>query len=257
MDRTERDNLLFGIGGPVEIRHDTASGRRQIRFQRRENAVGVMRVQRRRIDAGNVDGFPDEARAAPAFFAGLDDEVAQFWDHLFAFAEEHEIHERGERFRGYGASAARDDEGPAEQIVPALGGTEGDAGQFQHVQHVGEAQFVRDRERKHMRLHDVRIAFQRGEADAVLAEEPAGFPAGGVYALGKDVFPVVEDGIQDFMSEVGHAHFVQIREGKGAVQANGRGLLVDGTFLGTDVVTGPGQQGEEFFHKEGFRRRRG
>ena len=91
----------------------------------------------------------------------------------------------------------------------------------------------------------------------MFAEEPAGFPAGGVHALGKDVFPIVEDGIQDFMSEVGHAHFVQIREGKGAVQANGRGLLVDGTFLGTDIVTGPGQQGEEFFHKEGFRRRRG
>ena len=54
-------------------------------------------------------------------------------------------------------------------------------------------------------------------------------------------------------SEVDYAHFVQIREGKGAVQANGRGLLVDGTFLGTDIVTGPGQQGEEFFHKEGFR----
>lgn len=59
------------------------------------------------------------------------------------------------------------------------------------------------------------------------------------------------------MSEVGHAHFVQIREGKGAVQANGRGLLVDGTFLGTDIVTGPGQQGEEFFHKEGFRQAAG
>ena len=97
-----------------------------------------------------------------------------------------------------------------------------------------------DREREHVRLHDVRVAFQRGEADAVFAEEPAGFPAGGVHAFGKDVFPIVEDGIQDFMSEVGHAHFVQIREGKGAVQANGRGLLVDGTFLGTDIVTDGG-----------------
>ena len=257
VDRTERDHLLFGIGGPVEIRHDTASGRRQIRFQRREHAVGVMRVQRRRIDAGNVDGFLDKARTAPAFSAGLDHEVAQFRDHLLAFAEEHEVHERGERFRGDGASAARDDEGPAEQIVPAIGGAERDSGKFQHVQHVGKTQFMRDREREHVRLHDVRVAFQRGEADAVFAEEPAGFPAGGVHALGKDVFPIVEDGIQDFMSEVGHAHFVQIREGKGAVQANGRGLLVDGTFLGTDIVTGPGQQGEEFFHKEGFRRRRG
>lgn len=155
-----------------------------------------------------------------------------------------------------GASAARDDEGPAEQIVPAIGGAERDAGKFQHVQYVGEAQFMRDREREHVRLHDVRVAFQRGEADAVFAEEPA-VSGRGVHALGKDVFPIVEDGIQDFMSEVGHAHFVQIREGKGAVQANGRGLLVDGTFLGTDIVTGPGQQGEEFFHKEGFRRRRG
>lgn len=72
VDRTERDHLLFGICGPVKISHDTASGRRQIRFQRREHAVGVMRVQRRRIDAGNVDGFLDKARTAPAFFAGLD-----------------------------------------------------------------------------------------------------------------------------------------------------------------------------------------
>ena len=174
VDRTERDHLLFGIGGPVKISHDTASGRRQIRFQRREHAVGVMRVQRRRIDAGNVDGFLDKARTAPAFFAGLDHEVAQFRDHLLAFAEEHEVHERGERFRGNGASAARDDEGPAEQIVPAIGGAERDAGKFQHVQYVGEAQFMCDREREHVRLHDVRVAFQRGEADAVFADSIVG-----------------------------------------------------------------------------------
>lgn len=106
--------------------------------------------------------------------------------------------------------------GQRNQIVPAIGGAERDAGKFQHVQYVGEAQFMRDREREHVRLHDVRVAFQRGEADAVFAEEPAGFPAGGVHAFGKDVFPIVEDGIQDFMSEVGHAILVQIREGKGS-----------------------------------------
>lgn len=77
-----------------------------------------------------------------------------------------------------GASAARDDEGPAEQIVPAIGGAERDSGKFQHVQHVGKTQFMRDREREHVCLHDVRVAFQRGEADAVFAEEPAGFPQG-------------------------------------------------------------------------------
>ena len=89
---------------------------------------------------------------------------------------------RGERFRGNGASAARDDEGPAEQIVPAIGGAERDAGKFQHVQYVGEAQFMRDREREHVRLHDVRVAFQRGEADAVFAEEPrSGLPGKGAY----------------------------------------------------------------------------
>ena len=116
-----------------------------------------------------------------------------------------------------GASAARDDEEPAEQIVPAIGGAERDAGKFQHVQYVGEAQFMRDREREHVRLHDVRVAFQRGEADAVFAEEPTGFPAGGVHALGKDVFPIVEDGIQDFLCRGRTCPLhVQIREGKGA-----------------------------------------
>ena len=63
--------------------------------------------------------------------------VASEWADLLAFAEEHEVHERGERFRGNGASAARDDEGPAEQIVPAIGGAESGRNPFQSASQSG------------------------------------------------------------------------------------------------------------------------
>ena len=107
-----------------------------------------------------------------------------------------------------------------------------------------------------MRSRNVGIAFERGQRHAVLAQQLAAFGAGRKDALGENVVPIIKDGIQYLVAEVGHAHLVEVREGQRAMQAHGGRVLVDRAFLGADVVAGPGQQGEEFFH-EGRGRLRG
>ncbi len=59
--RAEGHDLPLGVGRRVEIRDDPASRRGQAFAQRLERARGIVRVEGRRIDARNGDGFADKA----------------------------------------------------------------------------------------------------------------------------------------------------------------------------------------------------
>lgn len=79
-------------------------------------------------------------------------------------------------------------------------------------------------------------------------QEIPGLGRGREHALRGDIFPLVEDAVEDFLPQVGHAHLVQIRKGQGATQAHTARSLADRAFFNADVMAGVGEQGEEFFH---------
>ena len=253
MNGPERDHLTFRIGSRIKVGHDPSPWDGQIGVKRCKPAFGVVRIERRDIDAGNPHGFPEQARTRPPFRPGTNDQIAKFRNKLLAFAKQHDVDERRQRFGSNGASPSNHHERPPEQIFPPVGRPQRNAGQIQHVQHIGVAEFMRNGEGKHMRSADGSIAFQRSQADAVFAQQLSRLVAWRINPFRKNIVPPIQDSIQDLVSEIGHAHLVEIRKGQCTVQPHRSRVLVHGTFFGAEIMTGPRKQRKQFFHEETVR----
>ena len=96
-------------------------------------------IKGRHIYAGNFGQRQQQCFLVPAQLFALLHRGADVLQHLFAFAQLHDVKEIRHRLRVADAGAARDDERPA--LIP-VGGAQRDAGQPEHGQHIGVAKLI-------------------------------------------------------------------------------------------------------------------
>lgn len=60
---------------------------------------------------------------------------------------------------------------------------------------------------------------------------------GGIGPLRYDAVPVVQQFVEDLKTQVGHPHFVCIREGQGDTEPAGAMILADGVYFAAEITT--------------------
>ena len=200
----------------------------------------------RRMQGGRVHaldaGQPGEP-LPPVQFPLLrgDEGPGDFGDDLLPLADHEGVDEAGHRGGVEGAGAAGDDQ---RVLLGPLFPPNRDPRQVQHVEDIGVAEFVLEREADGVEALQRRARFQRGQGDAVPAHLPLHVRPGRVAALGGDPRVFVQDRVEDLEAEVRHPHLVAVREGEGEEEVALRVVLPDGVDLPAGVAAGlfDGQQ---------------
>ncbi len=198
------------IGGFVERRNvharDGCHAAQQI-LARDRGRVGLARL------------FPGQLRAQ------------DLQDDLFALADQKRVYERPHRLRVGARAAARQD----QRIVrAAIGRAQGDAGQVEAVERVGEELLVGQAKADDIEITQGMARLQAEERHRFLAHERFHVHPGRVRAFGQHVRLAVDDVVEQHQAQVGHAEFVGVRKGQG--QAHGDRVPV----FGHAVVLAPG-----------------
>ena len=113
--------------------------------------IGAGAIQRGHVHARHLGQIAQQLPARMAGSASLSHHQADLRQQLLAIAEGHEVKEGGEGLRvaGGGGAAGKDQRWRirvSQGQVAAIGCPDRDAGQLQHLEDVGAAQFVAERE---------------------------------------------------------------------------------------------------------------
>jgi hypothetical protein len=162
--------------------------------------------------------------------------VQELGDHLFAVADEDQVHEIRQRLHVEHDRAAHDH----ERIVLGPGGrAERDAGQVEHLQHVGEGHLVLQREPHHVEVAERCLRLQRRQRPPVPPKGVGHVRPRAEDALGRRVVAGVDVRDQDAVPQMGHADLVHVRETEGEGQLDVAVVLDHLVPFAADVPCGP------------------
>ena len=239
------------VRGGVKIGNDAACNLR---------ARGGVFVKFRHINAGKATGGFQKIRPRPVLRFGLFQQIQQFQSDFLAFSQDHQIHERGQRLGGQDAAPSGRHNGAVGQagfffarrpVRPGRGPVfrpAGNARQIKHEQDIGIAQLVGDAETDEIHLGQGRVRFHGAQRRSGLTQHGGGLTAGGEHPLRPPGGPGVDQAVNNFLPQIGHAHFVHVRKGQGHAQARRCRVFVHGAFFNAQIAAGFGQQGEQSLH---------
>ena len=130
----------------------------------------------------------------------------------------------------------RHDEGG--QTVSPLRGQHGDARQIEHIQDVGEAEFVLEGKADDVKIGHRVQALEGIERDMVFPHLLLHVHPGGKDPLAPDVGPLVEQAVKDLHPQVGHPHVIGVGEAKGKAKVHPVSVFDDAAQLSADVLGG-------------------
>jgi hypothetical protein len=162
---------------------------------------------------------------------------ADLQNRFLAVPEEKGVEEVGQRLGVQGAGPAADDQ---RKIRSPLRGPERDARQIEDVQDAGIVEFVLEGEPEDVEIPEGESGFEGPEREAAVPEVLLHVRPGGKDPFAGDVRAFVEDMVEDLESDMGHAHFVNVREGEGEFEANPGEILDDGVEFPAGVPGGLG-----------------
>ena len=167
-------------------------------------------VESRDIDAGDPGNAEQQLFLGDAaLFLGLFDFGADAGQLVFALAQLDDVEEVGDGLGVAGTGAARHDEGPALVTVFRV---ERDARQIQHGEDVGVGQLILKRKAHSVESREGVFALHRVEGQAQALHLSLHIQPRHKGALTPPVFVAVQQLVEDFFAQKGHAHFVGVRE---------------------------------------------
>ena len=154
---------------------------------------------------------------------------------MLTIAQQKHVEELGRRLWAESGRPSADHE---RVLVASLAGVQRDAGEIEHLQHVGVAQLRLKRNAQHVELAHGPEALQCVERQAHLPHEPGHVRPRAIGALCEDVFSRVEDGVKDLQSRVRHADLVHVGKRQREREPNLFRILVHRVQLAADVPAG-------------------
>ena len=164
------------------------------------------------IDARNPGRGGQELLLVPALLPGLPVELDELHAHVLPLAQDKQIHKGGQRLWIEGAGASRHHDGG--QLHPLLT-AQGQAGQIQHVEHVGVGHLVAQGEADEIKVGDGVAALQAVEGDALPAHLRLHVQPGGKHPLAPHPLHLVHHTVEDAHAQVGHTDLIGVGEAQG------------------------------------------
>jgi len=207
--------------------------------------------QRRDVHAGQPGQLQQQPAPGLARVPGLGQAQENLGQQGLAVAQDHQVEEGRGGLGVAGAAAPGHDQRRSlaqGRLRRPVRGAEGNPRQVEHVQHVGEAQFVRHVEAHGVELGQVRVRLQRAQGGAAVPEDVARLAVRREDPLGPQPRDAVDRVQQDHHPGVGHADLVQVGESQGQPRPDRGRVLADAAGLVARVAAGPRQQGQQFAH---------
>ena len=176
-----------------------------------ERTVPVVRhiIERGDVKAVQLRGAEEKLALRQALFAALVIERKQLGQRLLPLSDGKDIEEVGHRLGVIGTGTAAEDK---RRILAAFARQRRNAGQQQHIDHVGITQLV-----LHRKGHDIEgiqrvAAFERVQLCTGLAQRAFHVRPGRETALAAEEVQLVQHAGEDLHPQIGHADLVRVGE---------------------------------------------
>ncbi len=142
--RAHGNHLPGGVDRRIQIRHDAARRAGIVGQQRDRRAALPGGKKRGHIHAGNQPGLAQQLITAPALIQSAFQQAQHIGQALLSVAQNHQIHEGRQGFGAQQRAPAGNDQRADRQILAAPGRAQGNAGQIQHIEHIGVTKLMGD-----------------------------------------------------------------------------------------------------------------
>ena len=244
-------HLLGGIGGVVDVRHDAAGGPRIVVHQGHGRGGGGFRPgseEGGHVYAGNMPGLKQQAFTSPAGIKSFFKQFQNVGQAFFAIAQHHDVNKGRQRLRAEQRSAACNDKGAGRKILRPVSRAQGNASQIKHVEDVGITKLMRDGKTQAMGLPQWGVGFQRGQGRIVGAQDIACFAFWSHDPLSPPVGAAVDDIVQNFLPQIGHADVIGIGKGQSHTQTHVLRVFSADVVFNAGITAGFGQKRQKGTH---------
>ena len=203
-------------------------------------------VQGGHIDTGNLGGGLEEFLLAPALLPGLPVELDDLHADLLPLPKDEEVHKGGQGLRIVGAGTARHHNGG--QAVPLLT-AQGQAGQIQHVEHVGVGHLIAQGKADEVEIRDGVPAFQTIEQDTLPAHFLLHVPPGGEHPLTPYPFHLIHHTVENAHAQIGHTDLIGVRKAERIAHIHGAPVLHHRVVFPAGIAGGLLDPGKDMFQR--------
>ena len=174
------------------------------------------------IDAGNPGRGGEKLLLAPALLPGPPVELDDLHAHVLPLAQDKQIHKGGQRLWIEGAGTARHHDGG--ELGPLLA-AQGQAGQIQHVEHIGVGHLIAQGKTDEIEVGDGVSALQAVEGDPLPAHLLLHIAPGGEHPLAPHPLHLIHQPVENPHAQIGHADLIGIRKTECVAHIHGAAVL--------------------------------